>query len=495
MASPSNKPGAVHYSLIFFVMTTIVLAVTTYMFHRDYSDATVATQKATSDLQAANTALAKSDSDMQELRKILGLTEQPQVFDSQNPDNPSTVVGATRLLMRDQGQLAESTFIGTLAKVGEAYKTAITDRDSKVAETNTRERELLAAQSRYQAQSDDHDKKYRDAEAEKRKVIAERDELLLAKDREIAELRSQYNQVQVELEQEKEARQQDREKAQGEIDKLVAINNKIRDELDEIKRESFEVADGTVRRVDNTSRMVWIDLGDADFLKPRMTFSVYDKSTPGVARTTADIKGKIEVTRIIDGHLSEAKIIEEDLYRPMAPGDFIYTPLWSPGRPEKFAIVGKIDLDGDGESDRPLFHQELAVRGAQVVDEVDDEGNRPSPGINETIKFVIMGALPDPTEAALDEEAKRMETVLQQAKDMRSEARLYGVRIIPLNAFLDYIGYKPKRRLFRPGEDKPYTLEGASSNIGVTPPTKPRSANYTRTRPNPGNASGVFGGN
>jgi hypothetical protein len=36
MAAASNKPGAVHYALIVFVMATVVLGITTYMFHRDY---------------------------------------------------------------------------------------------------------------------------------------------------------------------------------------------------------------------------------------------------------------------------------------------------------------------------------------------------------------------------------------------------------------------------------------------------------------------------
>jgi len=151
----------------------------------------------------------------------------------------------------------------------------------------------------------------------------------------------------------------------------------------------------------------------------------------------------------------------------MSPGDMVYTPLWSPGRAEKFAVVGAIDLDGDGESDRTLFRQEMAVRGAEIVDEVDDEGNRPSPGINETVKYVIMGSLPDPSETADPDVRDRMEKVLDKAKDMRNEARLYGVRIIPLSAFLDFIGYKPKRRLFRPGEEKPYTLKAGAASVGI----------------------------
>ncbi|MDZ4685127.1 MAG: hypothetical protein SH850_08555 [Planctomycetaceae bacterium] len=505
-SSSSNKPGAVHYSLIFFVMMTIVLGVTTYMFHREYSDASVAQKTADDKAQTANTMFAKTDSDMQELRKVLGKTDQPQVVDPTAPNSPTTVVGVLRTEMGAQGQLQETTYSGTLAKVREALNTTIAERDSKVAELNAREKELLAIQSRYQSQTDDHQKKYRDAEGEKRKVIAERDELLQAKDREVAELRGQYNQVQVELEQAKEQSEKERMQFQNEREKLIAINNKIRDELDEIKKESFEVADGTVRRVDNTSRMVWLDLGEADFLKPRMTFSVYNKDTPGVARTTADIKGKVEVTRIIDAHLAEASIIEEDLYRPMSPGDLVYTPLWSPGRAEKFAIVGAIDLDGDGESDRTLFRQEMAVRGAEIVDEVDDEGNRPSPGINETVKYVVMGSLPDPTEAVLTEDQDRMKKILGHATEMRNESRLYGVRIIPLSAFLDFIGYKPKRRLFRPGQNRPYTLKSGAASVGIDESAVDRSSagqvsgSYSRSKRLPPQSSSgptqkVFGGN
>ena len=38
MAQPSNKPGAVHFSLIFFVMTTIVSTAGWWMKHKEVGE-------------------------------------------------------------------------------------------------------------------------------------------------------------------------------------------------------------------------------------------------------------------------------------------------------------------------------------------------------------------------------------------------------------------------------------------------------------------------
>lgn len=485
MAASSSKPTAVHYSLIFFVMLSIILGVVAYMSASHAGTVQVNLDAKVQEAEQFNTALRNATTEVDELKKLLGKANLERVIDS-NPNNPASVLGAMRQDMSDYGQtLAETTYSGTLAKLRQALDSVTAERDSRAASLAETEKTLLALQSRYRATVDDHQKARTGAESQLRTTVNERDEQIQAKDQKIAEMQNLYNQTQVELEQEKEAREKDRQRNQGEINKLVLINEKIRGELDDIKQETFEVADGRIRRVDNVARMVWIDIGDADFLKPRMTFSVYSKDTPGVARTTADIKGKIEVTRIIDAHLAEAKIVEEDLYRPMAPNDFIYTPLWSPGRPERFAIVGMIDLDGDGESDRTLFHQEMAVRGAAIVDEVDDQGNRPTPAIDETIKYLIMGKVPDITDYTLLEDQNRAKAIIAKQADMRREARLYGVRIIPLNAFLDYIGYKSKRRLFKPNDPRGYTLKAGSASTSLNESLGDRASS--------GQVSGGFG--
>jgi hypothetical protein len=379
------------------------------------------------------------------------------------------------------------------------------DLASRTAAQQATEQQLLALETRYRNIADNHDKAKGAAEADLRKTVNERDEKFAAKDQEIASLRSQYNQAQVELEQEKDARAKERKQLQDENLRLTLINDKLREELDDIKKESFEVGDGIIARVENAANLVWINLGDADFLKPRQTFSVYSKDTPGVGRTSADVKGKVEVTRVLDPHLSEAKIIEQDTFRPMAPGDIVYTPLWSPGRAEKFAVVGFIDLDNDGQNDRELFHQEMAVRGAELADEVDDDGERTGSGINETIKFLILGKIPDIANIANDEEREKAKKVLEHLQEMRQEARQHGIRIVTMNDFLAYIGYKPKRRLFKPGQAAPYNLKSGAASAAVDQPLGDISSSgnvsgsYNKSKSLPpqtssGQTSKLFGG-
>lgn len=487
MASKSGSgPTFELYLVIFFLLVSIVLGVVLYLTISDAGKVAVTLKDTEAKLQASTTTLGKLDDSLQQIKKLLGKSTMEVNYDAAAPNNPASVYGSMDQDNREYGkELAETTVAGTLKKLREALNAVTTERDSKTAALAESEKETLALRARYQTTADDHKNARTAAEGTLRTTVNERDEQIAAKDQQIGELRNLYNTSQVELEQEKEAREKDRVKAQNEIDKLVLINEKIRSELDEIKQESFEVPDGKIRRVDNVSRLVWIDIGDADFLKPRMTFSIYSKETPGVARTTADIKGKIEVTRVIGPHLAEAKIIEEDLYRPMSPGDFIYTPLWSPGRAERFAIVGQIDLDGDGQSDRALFQQEMAVRGAEIVDEVDDEGNRPTPSIDESIKYLIMGKVADIADATLSEDEQKIKQITDHQATMRKEARLYGVRIIPLNSFLDYIGYKSKRRLFKPGDNRGYNLKAGAASTGVNEPLGDRSSS--------GQVSGSYG--
>lgn len=485
----SNKPTAVHYSLIFFVMLSIILGVTTYMYVREYSDSFKKEVVAKSDLAKANTNWKNAIADVDALKALIGKGNLDKVVDLTNANDPTTVVGSANDEMQKLGgPLRESTLLATLAKFRQALDTAVGERDSKTDLAASTDTDLRAVLSRQQANADQFKRKWEAAEADKDKVINDRNEQIAAKDAAISKLETDKRQAELELREEKQARTDENKKKQDEINKLVAINEKIYQELQDIKKETFDRADGYVRRVDNVSRIVWLNIGDADFLKPRMTFSVYGKETPGVGRTPADIKGKVEVTRVIDAHLSEAKILDEDQFRPMAPGDAVYTPLWSPGRTEKFAVVGGIDMDGDKKydpEDRKLFEAELKLRSSVLGSQVNDKGDRldeygqpqsAEAHIDETYKFLIIGHIPDKNDAITDEDKRSFQAIYDHHKAMTSEARLHGVRVMNLSEFLDYIGYKPKQRLFRPGENSPYKIKSGVPTPSVNPPMGERSS-------------------
>ena len=54
----------------------------------------------------------------------------------------------------------------------------------------------------------------------------------------------------------------------------------------------------------------------------------------------AEKKGTIEVVRIIEAHLAEARIMDDDPSKPIMPGDQLFSAAWRPGHAEHFALVG-----------------------------------------------------------------------------------------------------------------------------------------------------------
>ncbi|GIX04211.1 MAG: hypothetical protein KatS3mg114_0080 [Planctomycetaceae bacterium] len=489
MANATNKPTAIHYFLIAFVVLSIVLGVLWYSAHSGRQTAQRNYETARNEANQANTALRKALDDLEAVKRLLGKTQELV----NDPNNPNSVVGSMQGDLATLGKSeAESTYSGTMARLRQAVDTLTAELRSKTEQLQQSEQERLALEKRYRDIAENHDRAKAKAEQDLRNVINDRDQRIQAKDRQIAQLRQEYNQLQLELAQEKEARVKERKQLQDENLRLVAINDKLREELNEVRRESFDVPDGEIVYVDNVSQTVWLNLGDIDFLKPRMTFSVYSKDNPGVGRNVADIKGKIEVTRVLDGHLSEAKIVEEDPKRPLTPGDFVFTPIWSPGFSERFAIVGVIDMDRDGNPDRDMFHQEMQIRGAEIYAEVDDKGERLGKPIDESVKFLIVAGIPDQSEIINDEEREAARKINEQLKEMQREARLHGVRIITLSDFLAYIGFKPKRRIFHPGDNKAYNLRGGSRQTAVNPPLPGAegavSRLYAEPRPNRLNA-------
>jgi len=461
MAAAPNKPGAVHYALIVFVMLSVTLGITTYMFYRQSTDQIVKVLDAEKKFQAANGAQKKNDDELQAARAVLG-PKLEQFYDPNNAQNQATVLAVVKAELENQGKdLKGENVVDTLRKMREGYDALAADRDSKVAKLANLEKELLALKGLYQQQVDNHAAQAKSSERGKQETIGSAEEKLNAKIQENGRLKSEINVVRDELAEEKEGREKERKTLTAQIGQLQQRIDIYAEKVANMEKLSFEEADGVIRRVEHASRTVWINLGESDFLKTRMTFSVYGKDNQGVGRGAEDIKGKIEVTRIIGPHMAEARIIDEDLYRPMVSDDMIYTPIWTPGLVEKISIIGPIDLDQDGRSDREQFHQMMALAGCEIDNEVDDDGNRTPPDGKITVqtRFLVRGDIPDPTDAVNDDERARIARINGHLTEMRDEARANGVRVIKLNDFLAYIGYHTKRRTFLPGQHRPYTLK------------------------------------
>ncbi|MDA1232205.1 MAG: hypothetical protein O2856_15635, partial [Planctomycetota bacterium] len=132
-------------------------------------------------------------------------------------------------------------------------------------------------------------------------------------------------------------------------DALIVLTQKAH-ELEDL---SFEHEDGLMVFVDQNSLNGSINLGSRDELRVGTTFSVYKKNNSGVGRrSNEDIKGKIEVIRIIGDHGAVVKIVDQLPGNPIAKDDPIYSPIFSSGQKLEIAVAGLLDFDGNPGGDR-----------------------------------------------------------------------------------------------------------------------------------------------
>ena len=146
----------------------------------------------------------------------------------------------------------------------------------------------------------------------------------------------------------------------------------MKDTIQKTHSETFEVPSGHVVTVNQNEHTVWLNLGSADGLRSQISFSVFNADVNAVQK--AERKARIEITRVIDQHLSEARIVEDDLTDPILRGDVVYSPAWRPGVKVRFALAGFMDINGDGKSDRELVRNVITLNGGVIDSELKDDG-------------------------------------------------------------------------------------------------------------------------
>ncbi|MFN5298696.1 MAG: hypothetical protein ACK5HA_10365 [Planctomycetaceae bacterium] len=494
----SSKPTGLHYALVILSLLTIVCGVFWILNHKWLNEAKETTQRAQADQKKATDALNKMLNNVGELKKVLGITFE-EVGDDES--NINTVRGHIReRLKKEAGDLGATTYEDLLIKLQAALKNTTGVRDDLQKQLQTEQVTFNNKVTELQSQMAEQ-KKARDlADQGKSEVVKTHEEELTSmrtdleeERRRLAETEQANEELQAKFDQFKKAKTQ-------EIENLRLLNKRLTTDLNSAKQVSFEVPKGQIVKVDAVSRKVWINRGSVDGLRPRTTFSVYIKDHSGVGREAAkgakgpeDVKGSIEVTKV-DARISEARIIpgSEDLSRPIASGDPIYTPLWSPGRGESFSFVGVADIDGDGRADLDLLNELVTNAGGTIDNLVNEKGQLyingelsegGEPKISEKTKFLVKGKLPELANARDKEQQAELLRMNELMTSLERQAYERGVRLISLSDFLSFVGYTPQKRLFVPGGE--YTLKAGSRDPAV------ESSNRTYRS---GDTSGAFSG-
>ena len=492
----ADKPTAVHFSLIFFVMLSIILGVVAWISRSDYNDkaAEAATQADT--VRTLTDANRRQLAALNRIKELLGFSEFEE-WGVDDEQNEQTTIGAMQKLIQENGtdvSQGDPSWSSQIRRLRTQLETQRQATLSLQAELNRKDAQLQALNRQKQETIDKFRAQVAKAEEDLRKTHQVTDESLQRKTQQIDQLTTEKENLQTELAQ---LRTELKEATDSYVDRLALLtvqNNRLMLQRDDLIDESFERADGEIRFVDYGRKLAWISLGSADDLPVRTSFSVYTRDNQGVARRNkGDIKGKIEVTRIVDSHLAEARIIDQDVARPIAKGDPIYTPLFTVGVREKFSFVGGVDLDGDGRSDRELLRTIVTSHSAEIDNEVDDEGNLIGDGLSVETTFLVIGEIPDERASGDVRQDRFNQLIREHDAELRQQARELGIRWIALKDFLDYIGFKPRRRLYRPGEGRPFNLKAGRPPV----PSGTVSGAYSgRRRPAASNSptSGIYGG-
>lgn len=465
-----SKQGLI-ITLIFFILATIILGVTTYLGfdgqgelkkEADAAKAEKAKWEASSNwhefcskvYRAYSGGMLQKDSD-----RLGQLREQfdNNTLKSDDPAKEDISKDIRERLDRDQGlgwNVAEKrpkeTQAGLIAKLQNDLKKK--DDTVKLEQSNTKKAvdDLAAAQDELKKIRGIWEKKVKESEA---KVLAEQEKV---RDQ-LAMLQTQLDEI-----------GKEREDLKGQVAKVLEdtgkkvalLNKQITDsriKMDRLESEAgkkvaaaidLNQPHGKVVDFDPTGERPFINLGAADNVKTGLTFSVFGIGPDGKALKQG--KGTLEVVRVINDHLSQTQITSlADRYRdPLLRGDLLYNPGWSPTQKKHIAVAGIIDLDGDGVDDVAEFLRNLSRQNVNVDAWLDlktlkEEGL----GLGRRTEYLVLGENPPPPLGGRedDDRNKRHQAKMDAMAKLQQKAIDNGVTIIHLRNFLALTGYPVPR--------------------------------------------------
>ncbi len=447
-----SESQALQIAVIIFAFLTIILSITTFYFFSEYSKASQAAQEADQKRAEAETAARSFQEENEKLKEILG-------FDPQEELNK----------INEQVQQDREKFFSTFPDAKQTYRdvlVAMADRNTQLnnqlVELRNRLDQLQAQiqkqrtedENRYAQASQnfqdrnnqfvDRERQFQEQEAQFLREINNLRQTLAQKNNQINQLNNQMNRL----------RQQFQAKEQEYLARIDELSKRIEGLLN----HTFEVADGEIVFVNARDRTVWINLGQADGLRPQLRFNVY---TRAVDVDRKEPKGEIEVIQILDAHLAAARILRDSVYDPIVRGDVIYTSLWHPGRSERFALAGKMDLDGDGVDDIETVRSMIALAGGQIDAELAPDGEQKGK-ITIYTRYLVVGRITEQMQEAFSQ--------------MHRQARQMGVKVITLEKFKDQIGltrYQPVIR-YGVGSNPEVFMRPGAKTVDRTPAFRPR---------------------
>ncbi len=250
-----------------------------------------------------------------------------------------------------------------------------------------------------------------------------------------------------------------KKEAQDAVQRKEDEIRKLQEERARAERPEMDVPSGEIVWVSLPNKTVWINRGRADALQRQTKFTVYSADSTTVAKAVK--KGSVEVTNITGAHECEARIVEDKIADPIMPGDKVFTPLWSPGQQNHFALAGIMNLDGDGRNQLGVVRGLINQNGGAVDCELDEQGHKQGAITTET-RIIVVGDAPD----------KSSQEVIKNNGEILSDAERNHLRKMTLADFKQLMGYQKSSSVEHFGGSAPTSGVSRASMAPKTPAPK-----------------------
>lgn len=217
-------------------------------------------------------------------------------------------------------------------------------------------------------------------------------------------------------------------------DELARQNESLGRQLEEIRGEDFQYPHGKITEVTEGGRFVYLNLGKADGLRPGIVFSVLDEETSKVADAKPKARIKVVDVNQQTEHLSRAMVLPDNRPATILRGDKIYSPLWQPGREVVVALVGKMDIDGDGKDDRDTLKMMIANSNARVSVDFPPNGRKEG-ALTANTRWLVVG---DEFKVVGGADGAN-DAIATQRAELERQAKSMGISRIDLDKLMGYL--------------------------------------------------------
>ena len=465
-----RNSGVVITNLVFMILALILGTVSYFLFNNvsEKKQEIAAAQKALSDAKSENSAMT---SDFAKLKAKLGYEDvaDAKELDATMAKDIADALGKTE---------ANATYRDVIVTLGENLADKVKEyNENYVAQRAEANRVAALETKKTEAQKGVFDEKSsvidKDHTASLDAKSKNKQDLQASFDEQGADL----NRLKDETKKEIAVAKQETADFKESKEKFAKINEELSARVDELSNASYERADAEILYADQVLKLVRLNVGACDGVRPLTTFNVFAPDT--LDMTDASAKGSVQVVRTIGEHMCEAKILEDEMSNPVQRGDLVYTPLWRPGEVMRYALDYHLDINGDGFSDLNEVITLIRTSGAEVAAYIDDDGkiqNEDQIG-PDVYRVVTSGkSISDLLEKDYSKDDATKEKIANDEVNFLKAFEEAKVPSIELKEFLEKIGYKETAGITRYREEGGVSLQenGVGSQIvspGIIAPT------------------------